>query len=312
MKITERRLRQLIRNVIKEANVPAQRKTVGDVTKETHGYYLNYLFPGASVQDIEAFLVDQCGLDLQQAQDIYYNTLRMTVKGGKHNGYDGPFFGGMNWDDLSTMSRKEDPAAFERVDLFYDKVVPVLDGGGGPVAYASAGKGPNNPSGPTGGGPGGGGINNTDFFGGPGGQIKGLNPPKPKPVAKKVKRRREAHGYIMSYDESMNFIREMITNDSDYKYFRRVLNGSRNAFREPRNPKYIFNIYVDESEEMTLGCWVLTKRDAFENARASAERFVKEGSSMTGQFNCSNHMTSIDLFIEFRENYRYGFPRSYV
>ena len=312
MKITDRRLRQLIRRVIKEANVPVQRKTIGGVTKETHGYYLSYLFPGASTLDIESFLVQQCGLTAQQAQDMHKNTLRMTVKGGKHDGYDGAFFGGMDWSDFSMLDDKEDPAAFERVDLFYAKVLPVLNGGGGPVAYASAAKGPNNPRGPSGGPGGGGGSNNTNYSGGPGGQIKGLNPPDPKPVDTKAKRRREAHGYIMSYEESMDFIREMITDDSDYKYFRQVLNGSRNAFREPRNPKYVFNIYIDESEDMTLGCWVLDSRDALVNARASAERFVKEGASMTGQFNCSNHMTSTDLFIEFRANYRYGFPRSYT
>ncbi len=141
MRITERRLRQLIRSVIKEVNMPQQKKTVGGVTKETHGYYFNYLFPGASVKDIVAFLVDQCGLTMQQAEDMYYNTLRMTVSGGSYDGYDGAFFGGMDWNDLSTMSKKEDPGAFKRSDLFSDKVRPVLDSGGGPVAYASQGPG---------------------------------------------------------------------------------------------------------------------------------------------------------------------------
>lgn len=304
MKITERRLRQIVKSIIKEADVSSQKKTINGVTKETHGYYFNYLFPGASAKDIISFLVNQCGLNAQQADDMLFNTLRMTVIGGKHDGYDGPFFRGMNWSDFST---EEDPAALQRRDLFSSKVRPVLNSGGGPVAYASAGAGPNNP-----GGPGGDNQNSTNPSGGPGGQIKGLNPPRPKPVAKQSKRKREAHGYIMSYDEAIDFIREMIIDESDYSYFRSVLKGSRNAFREPRNPKYIFNIYIDESEEMTLGCWVLTTRDAFENARASAERFVKEGSSMTGQFKCSNHMSLTDLFIDFRDNYRYGYPKSFI
>jgi hypothetical protein len=308
MKITERRLRQIVKSIIKEADISSQKKTINGVTKETHGYYFSYLFPGASEKDIISFLVNQCGLNIQQAEDMFFNTLRMTVVGGKHDGYDGPFFGGMNWSDFSTVSQKEDPTALPRRDLFSSKVRPVLNSGGGPVAYASAGAGPNNP-----GGPGGDNQNRTNPSGGPGGQIKGLNPPRPKPVAKKSKRKREAHGYIMSYDEAMDFIREMILDESDYVYFRSVLKGSHNAFREPRNPKYIFNIYVDESGEMSLGCWVYNKKDALLNARTSAELYPTiTGPSTTGQFKCSNHMSLTDLFIDFRDNYRYGFPKSFI
>ena len=381
MKITERRLRKLIRNVIKESydTVPSKSGVYTKHEKHIAGNLWDLL---DCKEEVSEWLAKAFGEE-SKPYDILLNKIVFGNYGPDYKFGAGIYYGGYNW---LSETEEEDPVLksgaavnivnsiikdlnlsnkiknlrsqyeglenYKKNYKFINLHAQALSGGSGPnnppvnmsgsgagpnkppvnmhggsgpnrppVNMSGSGEGPNNPnrSGGSGKGPinlpgSGKGPNNTNYFGGPGGQIKGPKPPTPNPVATNTKRKakREAHGYIMSYDEAMDFIRDMVTDDSDYRYLRYVLNGSHNAFRNPRNPNYIFNIYVDEMQEMTLGCWVDANQDSYQNARASAERFVKTGTSMTGQFDCSNHMTAIELFVDFRKNYEYGFPRSFA
>ena len=366
MKITERRLRKLIRNVIKESydSVPTKPGIYTKYGKHIAGNLWDLL---NCKEEASEWLVKNKFTKDSQPYDILLNKITFGNYGPMRGSQNekkfaykaGIYYGGYDWnntaagiDDITEDTTLKSKAAYRIVnqmirdldvfsnleevtaeyegkqaykELVNSNRVAYASGGSGPnkppVNMSGSGSGPNNPnrSGGSGKGPinlpgSGKGPNNTNYFGGPGGQIKGPKPPTPNPVAINTKRKakREAHGYIMSYDEAMDFIRDMVTDDSDYRYLRYVLNGSHNAFRNPRNPNYIFNIYVDEMQEMTLGCWVHVNQDSYQNARASAERFVKIGTSMTGQFDCSNHMSAIELFVDFRKNYEYGFPRSFA
>ena len=368
MKITERRLRKLIRNVINENydSVPTKPGIYTKYGKHVAGNLWDLLGCRAEASE---WLMKNKFTKGSKPYDILLNKIAFgnygPMRGSQHEkkfAYKaGIYYGGYDWnnikagiDDITEDTTLKSKAAYRIVnqmirdlDVDLNSLARRFDGkqvyeeliNSNRVAYASGGSGPNNPpvnlsrsgsgpnnpsrSGGIGSGPNnppinlpgsGKGPNNTNYFGGPGGQIKGPKPPTPKPVDTNAKRKakREAHGYIMPYDEAMDFIRDMVENDSDYRYLRYVLNGSHNAFRNPRNPDYIFNIYVDEMQEMTLGCWVYVNQDSYQNALASAERFVKIGTSMTGQFDCSNHMTAIELFVDFRSNYEYGFPKSFA
>ena len=83
----------------------------GNVIKQSHGSYLKYLMPNVAEEDLFHYMTSNCELTDSEAQDVLDNVIRMTVSGGKFDGYDGPQFGGFDyntgeeWDNAEIQQR---------------------------------------------------------------------------------------------------------------------------------------------------------------------------------------------------------------